>query len=103
MTILDIRTRRSRLAFPAGVLCMVSSLVCPGAAQPAANQEQPRVVIDDDGTVHVPAQAVPMSAYLSPEAKAYVTSHLKAMQGIGGLSQASLMKGFLDRQHILYP
>jgi epsilon-lactone hydrolase len=103
MTILDIRTRRSRLAFLAGVLCMVSLFVCPGVAQPAANQEQPRVVIDDDGTVHVPAQAVPMSAYLSPEAKAYVTSHLKAMQGTGGLSQGSLMKGFLDRQHILYP
>jgi acetyl esterase/lipase len=85
------------------MVSLLVSLVSPVGAQSAANQEQPKVVIDDDGTVHVPAQAVPMSAYLSPEGKAYVTAHLKAMQGIGGTSQGSLMKGFLDRQHILYP
>lgn len=103
MTIRDINPRRARLAFPAGVFCMIALFVSPAAAQTGSNQEQPKVVIDNDGTVHVPAQTVPMSAYLSPEAKAYVTTHLKAMQGIDGLSQGSLMRGFLDRQHTLYP
>jgi epsilon-lactone hydrolase len=43
-----------------------------------------RIIVDDDGTVHVPAQVVPMSSFLSPEAKAYVTAHLKAMQAPQG-------------------
>ena len=45
----------------------------------AAQQELPRqdkVVVDEDGTVHVPAQEVPLSSFLSPEAKSYVTQHL---------------------------
>src|SRR5579862_1643979 len=65
------------------------------------------VVIDDDGTVHIPAQAVPMSGFLSPEAKAYVTQHLKDMQNPHMLEQDNgvprFMKGYLERQKILYP
>jgi hypothetical protein len=45
------------------------------------------VVIDNDGTVHVPAQDVPMSSCLSPEAKACVTQHLKDMQNPRMLAQ----------------
>jgi hypothetical protein len=33
--------------------------------------------IDDDETVHVPAHAVPPSAFLSPEARAYLRDHLR--------------------------
>ena len=36
--------------------------------------------MQSDGTVEVPAQTVPMSPFLSAEAKAYVTQHLKDMQ-----------------------
>ena len=45
-------------------------------AQDRPPAEPPRVVVRADGTVEVPAQVVPMSSFLSPEAKAYVTQHL---------------------------
>ncbi|MCW3836985.1 alpha/beta hydrolase [Sphingomonas canadensis] len=47
----------------------------------AAQQDAPHpVVIEDDGTVVMPPIRVPVSAYLSPEAKAYLAQHLKDMQ-----------------------
>jgi epsilon-lactone hydrolase len=86
-------------------LFFFSILLMPLAAQdPAARKS---VVVDGDGTVHVPAQAVPMSSFLSPEAKAYVTQHLKDMQNPHMLAQDNgvprFMKGYLERQKVLYP
>ena len=70
-------------------------------AQLSAAGETPKVVVDDDGTVKVPAQSVPMSTFLSPEAKAYVTQHLKDMQDPEILKQDAgvprFMKGYLAR------
>jgi len=54
------------------VVNMASLIALFLAAQTPQKPANP-VTIDGDGTVHVPAQAVPQSAYLSPEAKAYVT------------------------------
>jgi monoterpene epsilon-lactone hydrolase len=74
--------------------------------QLVAQQASNPVVVDHDGTVHVPAQTVPMSNYLSPEAKAYVTQHLKDMQNPDMLKSDNgvprFMKAYLDRQNILY-
>src|SRR5450755_4243152 len=64
------------------------------APNPARAQGS-RVVVDDDGTVHVPEQAVPMSSYLSPEAKAYVTQHLKDMQHPETVAQDNGIPRFL--------
>jgi monoterpene epsilon-lactone hydrolase len=65
--------------------------------------EPPKVVVRDDGTVEVPAQVVPMSSFLSPEAKAYVTQHLKDMQDPEILKQDAgvprFMKGFIARDY----
>ena len=76
------------------------------ASNPARTPDS-RVVVDDDGTVHVPEQAVPMSSYLSPEAKAYVTQHLKDMQHPEMVAQDNgvprFLKGYIERQKILYP
>jgi epsilon-lactone hydrolase len=36
----------------------------------------PTVKVDPDGTVHIPPQTVPLSSFLSPEARAYVTYRL---------------------------
>jgi epsilon-lactone hydrolase len=76
----------------------------------AAQQELPhqdKVVVDEDGTVHIPAQKVPLSSFLSPEAKSYITQHLKDMQNPQMLVQDNgvprFMKGYLERQKILYP
>ncbi len=93
-----------RLKFQSG-LTFLSVCLLPLAAQERAAKNA--VVIDDDGTVHVPAQAVPMSGFLSKEAKAYVTQHLKDMQNPQVLAQDNgvprFMKGYLERQKVLYP
>lgn len=51
----------------------------------AAGQNQtanppPKIPIEADGTVQEPARSVPLSSFLSPEAKEYVTDHLKQME-----------------------
>ena len=72
------------------LLCLVlGMMLAPAVAQQRARQVS-SVVVDDDGTVHVPAMAVPMSSFLSAEAKAYVTQHLyKATGRIGFIAQES--------------
>jgi epsilon-lactone hydrolase len=76
-----------------------------GVAQSAANP--PAVKIDKDGTVYVPAHAVPMSPFLSPEGQAYVTEHLLTMQNPAMLAQEDgipvMLKGYLARQKQLFP
>jgi acetyl esterase/lipase len=75
------------------------------AATPAA--DPPRVGVAADGTVSVPAQTVPMTPYLSPEGRAYVTQHLLDMQVPERLVQDDgvprFMTGYLARQRELYP
>ena len=74
------------------------------AQEQKANQNA--VVIDNDGTVHIPASAVPMSSFLSPEGKAYVTQHLKDMQNPPkgqGNGIPGFMQGYYDRQKVLFP
>jgi epsilon-lactone hydrolase len=66
-----------------------------------------KVIVDDDGTVHVPAQAVPVSSFLSPEARAYLTQHLEDMQHPERVAQVNGVPRFLEtyiaRQHARYP
>ena len=72
----------------------------------AQQLETPKVTVDDAGTVHVPAQDVPMSEFPSPEAKAYVTQHLKDMQNPEILKQDDgvprFMKPYLERQKAMF-
>ena len=93
-----------RLRMPFGWMLLVLSAVSAAAQQ---QESRKPVVVDTDGTVHVPAQAVPMSGFLSPEAKAYVTEHLRDMQNPAMLAQDNgvprFMKGYLERQRVLYP
>ena len=65
---------------------VVSSLTL---AQDDAGSEPKKVVVEADGAVEVPAQIVPLSAFLSPEAKAYVAQHLQDMQDPEILKQDS--------------
>lgn len=94
---------RLRTAFSAALLFVAPALYSQKAQTPPRNP----VVIDDDGTVHVPAETVPMSSFLSPEAKAYVTQHLKDMQNPQALAADNgvprFMKGYLERQKVLFP
>lgn len=113
------RSRVRRLAAAVGVLGVWAVMVpCAAAQEPAARpspqsaaspaaQPPSRIVVDDDGTVHIPAQAVPMSAYLTPEGKAYMTQHLKYMldpaQGAQQNGIPRYMVPYLERQRVLYP
>jgi epsilon-lactone hydrolase len=90
------------------VLCLVFVVAtAPPSAQERGGAQGSKVVIADDGTVHVPAMDVPQSSFLSPEAKAYVTQHLKDMQNPEQVAQVDgvprFMRTYIDRQRTLYP
>lgn len=67
----------------------------------------PPLQVDANGTVHVPAMAVPVSEYLSPQGKAYLTEHLENMQKPAMLAQPNgippFLAGYLARQRVLFP
>src|SRR4051794_34916703 len=90
-----------------GSVMLAGAVLLPLYSQQAQAPSRKSVVVDDDGTVHVPAESVPMSSFLSPEAKAYVTQHLKDMQNPQMLAPDNgvprFMKGYLERQKVLYP
>ena len=96
------------MSFALLVLCVSIGL---GADAPSAQEggrpQSTKVVVDNDGTVHVPAMDVPQSDFLSPEAKAYVTQHLKDMQDPEQVAQVDgvprFMKPYIERQRALYP
>jgi epsilon-lactone hydrolase len=90
-------------------LCLASVGILFRAASIAQDRpagEQPRVIVRADGTVEVPAQAAPVSAFLSPQAKAYLTQHLKDMQDPEILKQDAgvprFMKGYIARDYELF-
>ena len=99
--------RGSRVAglLSATVLALAGFGAQPLRAQQAA--APPTVKIDDDGTVHAPAMSVPVSGFLSPEGKAYLTQQLKDMQNPAVLGQKDgvpvFMAGYLARQKALFP
>jgi acetyl esterase/lipase len=86
-------------------VCVVTQSVASAFAQNQADAPpQPKVVIESDGSVQEPARSVPLSTFLSPEAKAYMVDHLNAMeapqQENGG---QSFIKHYLDRDRELFP
>jgi acetyl esterase/lipase len=90
------------------LFALLSILNAPTFAhgQDAAGIEQANVKVDSDGNVQVPAHSVPMSSFLSPEAKAYVTEHLKQMQDPEIVKQDDgvprFMKPFIERDQVLF-
>jgi monoterpene epsilon-lactone hydrolase len=63
--------------------------------------------VSSDGTVEVPAQSVPVSSFLSPEAKRYVANHLKDMRDTNATYTEKgvprFMMPYLERQKVLFP
>jgi len=76
------------------------------SAQDTTPPEQKKVVVEADGTVEIPAQTVPLSSFLSAEAKTYLTQHLKDMQDPEILKQDAgvprFMKPYIARNHELF-
>lgn len=81
---------------------LAQSALAQGQAAPAPA----KVIVDSDGTVHVPAETVPVSSFLSPEAKAYMAQHLIQMQDPEIVKQDQgvprFMKPFLERDNVLF-
>jgi len=93
----------------AGQALASALFACLAAASLAAAQQPnaaPKVVVDPDGAVHMPAQIVPVSSYLSAEGKAYLAEHLIQVQRPEMLVQESgvppLLAGYLARQRELF-
>jgi len=63
--------------------------------------------IDTDGTVHVPAMAVPVSPYLSPEGKSWVIEHLRQNQSPDLQERVDgnpiFLQKYIDRSRELFP
>ncbi|HXN11171.1 MAG TPA: hypothetical protein VN859_07995, partial [Steroidobacteraceae bacterium] len=57
-------TRLAALRLGRGLL-LAAALTCG----PARAQERAAIVVDQDGTFHLPAQAIPLSNLMSPELK----------------------------------
>lgn len=95
-----------RRSIPVALLS-AAAILASGTRPADAAPRSAKVVVDADGTVHVPAQAVPLSEFLSPEAKAYLAQHLKDMQHPERLAQVDgvpiFLQTYIARQRSLYP
>jgi acetyl esterase/lipase len=83
-----------------------TALLLCGLCAGTIAQPSPKVLVDSDGTVHMPAQVVPVSSFLSPEGKAYLAEHLINVQRPEMLVQENgvppLLAGYLKRQRELF-
>ena len=63
-------------------------------------------MVDANGAVQIPGYTVPLSSFLSPEAKAYVAEHLRDMQNPELLKQDQgvprFMKHYLERDEAIF-
>ena len=94
--------RRSMFRRSLALACVV---VLGGGAR-SQEAAPPKVAIEPDGTVHMPAQSVPVSGFLSVEGKAYLTEHLRNLQRPEMLVQENgvprLIAGYIARQRELF-
>lgn len=103
--------QRARPALCSAVLLAALTLIASCQEEEGAPAEEakapPAVVVEPDGTVHVPAMTVPVSEFLSPEARAYMAEHLSALQQPEAMKVVDgipvFLRGYMDRQKELYP
>lgn len=89
--------------------CMACFAMASAQDTPKAQTDEskpPQLVIHADGTVELPAASVPLSRFLSPEAKAYVAQHLRDMQDTDKIRQDNgiprFMVPYLNRQKEIF-
>jgi hypothetical protein len=109
------RTHRLTLPMAASLMALIAAAASPGLwaqensdADTHAKKSPPQIVIDDDGTYHLPAQAIPMSKLMSKELKDSLI-YIDRMQRDPKYSAKQpdgstlLLKPFRDRQDALFP
>ena len=88
------------------VVCSFTFPMAQAAAQDQAPTSPKKIVIESNGTVEEPARSVPLSPFLSPEAKSYVTDHLNQMQDPEMLKQDDgvprFMKQYLEQDRTMF-
>src|SRR6185437_5099524 len=98
--LMNLRTILALVVLPA-LFTISTKLSAQGTSQEAS-----KVVVNSDGVVQIPSYTVPLSSFLSPEAKAYVAEHLKDMQNPELLKQDQgvprFMKHYLDRDEAIF-
>jgi acetyl esterase/lipase len=105
--VLNTQESGRRTVFILAAVVLLPFVTIFSASAQAPEPVQDRIAINADGVVHVPAQDVPVSSFLSPEGKKYMADHLRFMQDpeaqvqVEGLPR--YMKTYLDRQRVLYP
>ncbi|HET7608985.1 MAG TPA: alpha/beta hydrolase fold domain-containing protein [Gammaproteobacteria bacterium] len=93
-----------RLLFGRSLALAHLAVLCGGAL--AQQASPPKVAVEPDGTVVMPAQSVPVSGFLSAEGKAYLAEHLRNLQRPEMLVQENgvprLIAGYLARQREVF-
>ena len=89
------------LSITSGILAMLAGMAAlPQLADPL------QVVIEPNGSVHMPTQVVPVSGFLSREGKAYLAEHLANLQRPEMLVQEDgvppLLAGYIARQREVF-
>jgi len=95
------------------ILSILFRMICtPSLAQTTSPPAEPtgkkpaEVVLEPDGTIELPAESVPVSKFLSPEARAYLIQHLRDMQDPERLKADNgvprFMATYLERQKALF-
>ena len=100
-----LMTLQKTLAFVVILPCILFSASTTLFAQ-GAPESAPKVTVDSDGAVQIPGYTVPLSSFLSPQAKAYVAEHLRDMQNPELLKQDQgvprFMKHYLERDEAIF-
>ena len=85
--------------------CTLFTVLTKLSAQ-GAPQSDAKVIVDSNGAVQIPGYTVPLSSFLSPEAKTYVAEHLRDMQNPEILKQDQgvprFMKHYLERDAAIF-
>jgi epsilon-lactone hydrolase len=100
--------RRNSILFAlaAVAICGVAGACASALAQEKAESQSPKVIVEANGAVQVPAESVPLSSFLTPAAGTYMTEHLHQMQQPRLIEQVRgvprFMEPFLKRDEELF-
>lgn len=89
------------------VFCLCAARACvPAHGQDAHVKNPVKINVEANGTVRIPSVSIPISTFLSPAAKAYMTQHLQQMQNPYLVAQVNgvprFMRPFLKKDHELF-